>query len=88
MKVLITGGAGYIGSTVSSALEDEGHTPVVLDSLVTGQRVFTERRIFYEGDIADKELLARIFADHPDVYATVHCAALIVVPESVAETYR
>ena len=88
MKVLITGGAGYIGSTVASALEDEGHTPVILDSLVTGQRVFTDRRIFYEGDIADRELLARIFADHPDIYATVHCAALIVVPESVAEPYR
>ena len=88
MKVLITGGAGYIGSTVASALEDTGHTPVLLDSLVTGPRVFTEGRIFYEGDVADKELLTQIFSDHPDIYATVHCAALIVVPESVAEPYR
>ena len=88
MKVLITGGAGYIGSTVASALEDGGHTPVLIDSLVTGQRAFTEGRIFYQGDIADRELLARVFSDHPDVHATVHCAALIVVPESVEQPYR
>ncbi len=88
MKVLITGGAGYIGSTVASALGDEGHTPILLDSLVSGPRAFTEKRIFYEGDIADKELLAQIFSDHPDIHATVHCAALIVVPESVEQPYR
>ena len=87
MKVLITGGAGYIGSTVASALEDGGHTPVIIDSLVTGQRAFTERRIFYQGDIADREFLAQVFTDHPDVHATVHCAALIVVPESVEQPY-
>lgn len=87
MKVLITGGAGYIGSTVASALEDKGHTPVILDSLVTGQRVFTAGRIFYEGDITDAELLKRIFDDHPDIYATIHCAALILVPESVEKPH-
>ncbi len=87
MKVLITGGAGYIGSTVASALEDGGHTPVIIDSLVTGQRAFTKGRIFYQGDVADKELLGRIFTDHPDVHATIHCAALIVVPESVEQPY-
>jgi len=37
MKYLITGGAGYIGSTICSALEDAGHVPVVLDSLITGR---------------------------------------------------
>lgn len=88
MEILVTGGAGYIGSTISSALEEQGHTPIILDSLVTGQRVFTEQRIFYEGDVADKELLAQIVAEHPDLHATIHCAALIVVPESVEEPYR
>ncbi len=87
MKVLITGGAGYIGSTVASALEDGGHTPVIIDSLVTGQRAFTEKRIFYEGDVSDRGLLERVFTDHPDVHATIHCAALIVVPESVEQPY-
>ena len=87
MKVLITGGAGYIGSTICSALADVGHTPIILDSLVTGQEVFTRGHIFYKGDIADRALVSRLFADHPDIFATIHCAALIVVPESVAEPY-
>ncbi|WP_052849808.1 UDP-glucose 4-epimerase GalE [Streptomyces avicenniae] len=85
MKVLITGGAGYIGSTVGQACLDAGITPVVLDNLATGRREFTAGREFYEGDIADGALIDRIFAEHPDIEATIHCAALIVVPESVAD---
>jgi UDP-glucose 4-epimerase len=88
MKILITGGAGYIGSTIAAALEDTGHTPVILDSLVTGREEFTRGRIFYRADIADRAALAAIFREHPDIYATIHCAALIVVPESVAEPYE
>ncbi|HQN43738.1 MAG TPA: UDP-glucose 4-epimerase GalE [Anaerolineaceae bacterium] len=88
MKFLITGGAGYIGSTIASALEDSGHTPIILDSLVTGRREFTRGRIFYEADIADRTALEQIFRDHPDIYATVHCAALIVVPESTTRPYE
>jgi UDP-glucose 4-epimerase len=88
MKFLITGGAGYIGSTVASALEDAGHTPIIMDSLVTGRIEFTKNRIFYQDDIADAGALARIFADHPDLQACLHWAGLIVVPESVAEPYR
>jgi UDP-glucose 4-epimerase len=84
MKVLVTGGAGYIGSTVCSALADRGVEPVVLDNLVTGRESFVDGRIFYHGDIADAALLDRIFAEHPDITVTIHCAALIVVPESVA----
>lgn len=83
MKVLIAGGAGFIGSTIGSCLLDAGHEPVILDNLVTGRREFCEGRPFYEGDIADPVVLDRIFADHPDIAAVVHCAALIVVPESV-----
>lgn len=85
MKVLIAGGAGYIGSTVGSACLDAGITPVVLDNLVTGRREFADGRAFYEGDIADGALVDRIFAEHPDIAAVVHCAALIVVPDSVAD---
>jgi len=87
MKVLISGGAGYIGSTIASALLDGGHTPVLLDSLVTGRREFTKDRIFYEADIADRAMVRKIFSDHPDIEATIHCAALIVVPESVERPY-
>ncbi|MEV6843463.1 UDP-glucose 4-epimerase GalE [Actinoplanes sp. NPDC051411] len=83
MKVLIAGGAGFIGSTIASCLIDSGHRPVILDNLVTGRREFTEGRPFYEGDIADRAVVERIFADHPDISAVIHCAALIVVPESV-----
>jgi UDP-glucose 4-epimerase len=82
-KVLITGGAGYIGSTIASACLDSGITPVILDSLVTGRAEFTRGRIFYEGDIADGILVDKVFAEHPDIGAVVHCAALIVVPDSV-----
>lgn len=88
MKVLITGGAGYIGSTIASALEDSGHTPVILDSLVTGRQEFTNGRAFYQGDIADTDLVGKIFKDHPDIYAVIHCAALIVVPESTEKPYE
>jgi UDP-glucose 4-epimerase len=88
MKVLVTGGAGYIGSTTAKALEDAGHTPVVLDSLLTGPAVFTKGRAFYKGDIADRPLLRRIVDEHPDIEATVHMAARIVVPESAAHPYE
>lgn len=88
MKFLITGGAGYIGSTIASALEDAGHTPIILDSLITGRREFTRGRVFYHNDIADRAALERIFSEHPDIHATVHCAALIIVPESVARPYE
>src|SRR5512146_1176321 len=88
MKVLVTGGAGYIGSTICSALKDTGHTPIILDSLITGRIEFTRGHIFYQGDIADRRLLERIFQEHPDIYATIHCAALIVVPESVEKPYE
>jgi UDP-glucose 4-epimerase len=87
MKVLITGGAGYIGSTICSALKDNGHTPIILDSLVTGREEFTHDHIFYKADIADREAVRQVFTDHPDIYATIHCAALIVVPESVSKPY-
>ena len=88
MKVLVTGGAGYIGSVTAKALEQAGHTPVVLDSLLTGPHVFVRDRIFYEGDIADRALLARIVEEHPDLDATIHMAARIVVPESVEQPYE
>ncbi|MGH3745618.1 MAG: UDP-glucose 4-epimerase GalE [Mycobacteriales bacterium] len=87
MDVLITGGAGYIGSTVATALEGAGHTPVLLDSLYQGRREVTAGRAFYEGDIADRALLARIVDEHPGIETTIHCAARISVPESVSEPY-
>ena len=88
MKVLVTGGAGYIGSTTVKALEIAGHTPIILDSLLTGQRQFVGFRPFYEGDIADRALLRRIVDEHPDIDATVHMAARTVVAESVERPHE
>ena len=85
MKVLIAGGAGYIGSTIASACLDAGIRPVILDNLVTGRCEFAAGREFYQGDIADGPLLDRIFAEHPDIDAVIHCAALIVIPDSVSD---
>lgn len=84
VKILITGGAGYIGSTIGSAALDAGHEVVILDDLSQGRAEFCAGRPFYKGDVADRSLLDRIFAEH-HIDAVVHCAARIVVPESVAD---
>jgi UDP-glucose 4-epimerase len=82
-NVLVTGGAGYIGSHAVLALADAGHNPVVIDNLVTGFRwAVPEHVAFYEGDIADSELVARIIAEQ-EIIAILHFAGSVVVPESV-----
>lgn len=88
MKVLITGGAGYIGSTIAACCGENGITPVILDDLSTGLREFTKPYDFYQGDIADVSLLRRVLVDHPDIEAVIHCAAKIVVPESVDQPLK
>jgi UDP-glucose 4-epimerase len=88
MKILVTGGAGYIGSITATALEEYGHTPIILDSLLSGPRAFTRNRIFYDGDIADRQLIRKIVAEHPDIECIIHMAARIIVPESVAFPYE
>src|SRR2546423_13989722 len=88
MKVLIAGGAGYIGSTIAYACSDAGISPVILDSLVTGRRELSAGLAFYQGDIADGGLIDRIFAEHPDIAAVIHCAAPIVGPDSGAHPVR
>jgi UDP-glucose 4-epimerase len=81
--VLVTGGAGYIGSHAVLALLDSGWPVAVIDDLSTGFRFAVPDEVaFYEGDIEDAELLARIF-DEQGVAAIMHFAGSIVVPESV-----
>ena len=87
VKVLVTGGAGYIGSVTATALEQAGHVPVILDSLISGPEAFVANRIFYHGDIANRQLLGQIVADHPDIECTIHMAARVVVTESVTMPY-
>ncbi|MDH3742538.1 MAG: UDP-glucose 4-epimerase GalE [Hyphomicrobiales bacterium] len=84
MKVLVVGGAGYIGSHCCKALSQAGHEPIVFDNLSTGRREFVRWGEFYQGDILDKAALDEVMAKHaPDV--VMHFAALAIVPESVAE---
>ena len=85
METLITGGAGYIGSTVASACLDRGITPVILDDLSTGRAEFARGRHLYIGDFGDRGLLARIFEEHPRIGSVVHCAAKIDVSESIEQ---
>lgn len=85
MTVLVTGGAGYIGSHMVLALLDAGESVVVLDDLSNGQRrLVSPQAAFYEGDAGDEALLARIFSESK-IDAVLHFAGSIVVPESVAD---
>ncbi|MFC0203717.1 UDP-glucose 4-epimerase GalE [Novosphingobium soli] len=85
--VLVTGGAGYIGSHAVLALRDAGWDVAVIDNLVTGFRFAIPDGVpFYEGDIEDAGLLARIFAEQGmgnRKGAIMHFAGSVVVPESV-----
>lgn len=64
MKVLIAGGAGYIGSTIAACCSDSNITPVILGSYSKGLREFSQPYVSYEGDIADVSLIQRIVAEH------------------------
>ena len=85
--VLVTGGAGYIGSHAVHALRDAGRSVVVIDNLSTGFRFAVPDDVpFSHGDIADRALLMRIFAEHgmgEGTGAIMHFAGSIIVPESV-----
>lgn len=83
-KVLVTGGAGYIGSHACKALKAAGFIPVTLDNLVTGWRDAVKFGPFEKGDLQDRALLDGVFAKHQPV-AVMHFAALSQVGESMAE---
>ncbi|MFN3474563.1 MAG: UDP-glucose 4-epimerase GalE [Blastomonas sp.] len=86
--VLVTGGAGYIGSHAVLALKDSGWKVAVIDNLVTGFRWAVPKDVaFYEGDIADGDLLAKIIAEQK-VGAILHFAGSVVVPESVSDPLK
>jgi UDP-glucose 4-epimerase len=85
MTVLVTGGAGYIGSHMVLALVDAGKDIVVLDDLSTGfEWMVHPSATFIEGDVGDEALVTDIIQGH-DIRAIAHFAGSIVVPESVAD---
>jgi len=85
MTILITGGAGYIGSVTTELLRARGEQVVVLDNLSRGHRDAVAPEIpFYEGNIGDRGLVTRIASEH-NIDACVHFAAFAYVGESVAQ---
>jgi len=83
MTVLVTGGAGYIGSHMTYALGDAGERVVVLDNLSTGVRAnVAPDAVFVQGEVGDAQLVKRLIAEH-GIDAVIHFAGSIVVPESI-----
>jgi UDP-glucose 4-epimerase len=86
-KILVTGGAGYIGSHVVRQLGVNGESAITLDNLSTGFREAVTSGEFVIGDTGDAALLDRIFAEH-DIDTVMHFAAHTVVPESVSNPLK
>jgi UDP-glucose 4-epimerase len=82
-NILVTGGAGYIGSHAVLALSDAGHRPTVIDNLTTGFRWAVSDDVpFFDGDVADAQLIANLIREQR-IDAIMHFAGSIIVPESV-----
>lgn len=87
MNVLVTGGAGYIGSHAAKALVRANFTPVVIDNLSTGSRELVRWGKFIEGDVADEALLERVLQSHK-ITTVMHFAACAYVGESVHQPQK
>jgi UDP-glucose 4-epimerase len=81
-KILVVGGAGYIGSHMVKDLLDVGHDVITLDDLSTGHRDLLPGGTFVEGDLGDKDILNQLFSTH-NISAVMHFAAFSLVGESV-----
>ncbi|HEG43053.1 MAG TPA: UDP-glucose 4-epimerase GalE [Phycisphaerales bacterium] len=87
MKVLVAGGAGYIGSNMTAMLARHGHRAVVFDNLSKGHRSAVKDAEFVLGDLADGDLLVKTLVEN-EIEAVMHFAAFIEVGESVTEPLR
>src|SRR5680860_1323984 len=87
MAILVTGGAGYIGSHTVAKLMDKGEEVIVLDNLQKGHRDAVLAKTFYQGDIREAEILDRVFSRH-DIEAVIHFAADSLVGESVQKPLK
>lgn len=81
--ILVTGGAGFIGSHTARLLMEKGFKVIVLDNLSTGHAKFVTAPLIV-GDLADKELLNKVFAEHP-IDVVIHFAGSLIVEESMTE---
>jgi UDP-glucose 4-epimerase len=89
MKILVTGGAGYIGSICVEELLNAGYKVVVLDNLSEGHReAVDERAEFIQGDIEDYSTIENVFKKHTDIGGVMHFAALALVAESMEQPGR
>lgn len=87
-KVLVTGGAGYIGSHAVKVLLKKGYEVVVVDSLITGHKEAIDSRAkFYQGDIADEMLMTKVFTENK-IVGVIHFAAFSLVGESMVNPYK
>ena len=87
-QILVTGGAGYIGSHMVRVLSQNGYSPIVFDNLSTGHREFVPATVaFIEGDLRNTSELAGVFRKH-QITGVLHFAATLVVPESVANPIK
>lgn len=88
MRVLVTGGAGYIGSHTVNALLEDGNDVVVLDNLYTGHRQAVNKKAkFYHGDVLDTNFVTNILMNEK-IDAVIHFAAYLLVGESVQEPLK
>ena len=86
MKILVTGGAGYIGSHAVYLLIEKGYNVVIVDNMLKGyESNIHPNAKFYKADIRDEKELERIFTIEKDICSVIHFAGLIVVPESVSK---
>jgi len=87
MKILVAGGAGYIGSNMTAMLKGGGHEPIVFDNLSRGHRKAIGEVTFVEGDLCDFDLLVQTLKQYK-IEAVMHFAALIEVGESVEQPLK
>ena len=88
MQVLVTGGAGYIGSHAVKVLLEKGYEVVVVDNLATGHKEAVDTRAkLYIGDIADKTFMHKVFIEN-DIKGVIHFAAFSLVGESMTNPYK
>lgn len=92
MKILVTGGIGYIGSHTCVQMIEDGMEPIIIDNLCNANKevlnrieaLTGKRPTFYEGDVRDEEFLNSVFSEH-DIQSVIHFAGLKAVGESVAK---